>query len=393
MAQSRRIHAQPDLGHIDRLYSMAEGENIEMRVAGGIARSDHGARPSGRLSFILRTARIIARNERVPVARQFAQMGFLYLACQLGPMQYYEARLWSSDYTMKQKMRFMSGEKYHRRISELNPPSYQKLSQHKLAEKALLTLLGVPTPRFLGYLHPVEGCMPDFMPLTSAEALESMLAASPCSKICFKPSEGWGGRGFVAAEVHRSASALCLRNCSRDEPPWPVADFAARYLDCTQGLVVEEYLEQHEVLRAFNPSSVNTLRIWLKQKEGEVTLLGVIARIGRRGAVVDNAGQGGFIVQVDPCTGVLGDVLTTGIIQVRSTQHPDSGLRLSGQQLPFWPECVALAKRSLLVFPHARFTGLDMAISPIGPVIIELNLEPDKVTARNFRAPLADLLS
>jgi len=372
---------------------MAEAQNTLVRTTGGIANAAHGSRPFGKLRFILRTARTIAKTEGIPIVRQLAQMGFLFLARQLGPMLYYEARLWSKDYTMKQKMRFMSGQRYHKRISELNPPSYQKLSQHKLAEKALLTLLGVPTPKFLGYLHSVEGCTPDFVPLNTAEALRSMLAASPCSKICFKPSEGWGGKGFVAAEVHRSMSELCLRNCSRDEPPWPVAEFAARYLDCTEGLVVEEYLEQHEVLRAFNPSSVNTLRIWLKQKEGEVTLLGVIARIGRKGAVVDNAGQGGFIVQVDPSTGVLGDVLTTDVIQVRSTQHPDSGLRLSGQQLPFWPECVALAKRSLLVFPHARFTGLDMAISPSGPVIIELNLEPDKVSARNFRAPLADLLS
>lgn len=365
---------------------MDTGDGVTSLARGGMGSFD-------KLRFVLRTAALVAKNERISIARQIAEMGFLYLVRQLGPMLYYEARLWSSSYSMKQKMRFMNDRQYRRRVAELNPPSYHKLSQHKLVEKSLLTLLGVPTPRFLGYLHAHEGCTPDFKPLTTPESLASMLAGSNCTKVCFKLSEGWGGAGFVAAEVHRSADGLLLKNCAHVELPCPAAEFTTRYLDYRQGLLIEEYLEQHDVLRAFNPSSVNTLRMWLKQEDGDVALLGVIARIGRWGAVVDNSGQGGFIVQVDSQTGVLGEVLTTGVIPQRSTQHPDSGLRLTGQQLPFWTECVALAKRSLLVFPHARFTGLDLAISPTGPVVIELNLEPDKVSARNFHMPLADLLS
>ncbi len=364
---------------------MTKGDNTPTRVSGSYTLM--------KLRFILRCATNVAKNEQISVSRQFGEMAFLYLTRQLGPMLYYEARLWSRSYSMKQKMRFMNGEQYRHRISVLNPPNYRKLSQHKLVEKSLLTLLGVPTPRFIGYLHPNEGCTPDFKPLTTPESLALMLTDSTYSKICFKLSEGWGGEGFVAAEIHRSPKGLLLKNCANDEPPCSSAEFVGRYLDFRQGLVIEEYLEQHNVLQAFNPTSVNTLRIWLKKTENNVTLLGAIVRVGRKGAVVDNSGQGGFIVQVDSKTGVLGEVLTTEVIPQRSSQHPDSGLRLTGQQLPYWSESVALAKRSLLVFPHARFTGLDLAISPSGPVIIELNLEPDKVTARNFQKPLADLLS
>lgn len=345
------------------------------------------------LRFIHRTAKTIAEKEGVSRPAQFAQMGFLYLTRRLGPMLYYEARIWSKHYSMKQKMRFMNSGQYRRRVAELNPTRYQKFSQHKLAEKAILTLLGVPTPKFLGFFHPQEGCTAGFAPLTTPEELALMLRALPSKKICFKLVEGWGGAGFVAAEVHRTSTTIELRNPATGDAPCTIGEFVTRYLNCTHGMLIEEYLQQHEVMRALNPTSVNTLRIWVKQNESGVELLGVIARIGRAGAVVDNAGQGGFIVQVDSRTGVLGDVLTPGILPQRSTQHPDSGLRLTGIQIPHWEECIALAKRSLLVFPQARFTGLDLAISSEGPVIIELNLEPDKVTARNFGKPLADLLA
>lgn len=346
-----------------------------------------------KMRFIHHAAGLVAAKEGVPRTTQYAQMAYLYLTRRLGPMLYYEARLWSPRYAMKQKMRFMNSEQFRRRVAELNPSAYQKFSQHKVAEKAILTLLGVPTPRFLGFFHAIEGSTAGFAPLTTPDELARMLADSPGRRICFKLTQGWGGAGFVAAEVLRSAGTVELRNLAGTEAPCTVEEFVSRHLDRNNGMLIEEYLEQHEVMRALNPSSVNTLRMWVKQTGSDVELLGVIARIGRAGAVVDNAGQGGFIVQVDAEAGTLGDVLIPGVIPDRSTRHPDSGLVLTGIRIPYWPECVALAKRSLLVFPHARFTGLDLAISPKGPVIIELNLEPDKVTARNFGKPLADLLA
>jgi hypothetical protein len=46
----------------------------------------------------------------------------------------------------------MSVGEYRRFVGRWNPESYRKLSQNKIAEKAILTLFHVPTPRFLGPL-------------------------------------------------------------------------------------------------------------------------------------------------------------------------------------------------------------------------------------------------
>ncbi|ALS98174.1 hypothetical protein AT746_07825 [Lacimicrobium alkaliphilum] len=311
---------------------------------------------------------------------------------RLGPLMYYEAQLWRPELSFKDKMGFLNSQQYQRRLAQLNPVPYRKLSQHKVTEKALLQLAGIPTPAFAGFFHPQKGFAQRGEPLRCATELSDMLSLCIGKTLCFKPTEGWGGSGFVAAQVKAENERLYLIPLGQNEK-LSVPEFVSRYLRSAQGMLIEHYLVQHSVMADFNPDSVNTLRIWVKQTHGEAQVLGVILRIGRRHAVVDNASQGGFIARVNMMTGQLQRAMTTELLPVEFDTHPDSGVQLTGRQLPYWDECLALARKTLSVFPHSRFAGLDMAISKTGPVIIELNLEPDKVTARNFGLPLKQLLS
>jgi len=55
--------------------------------------------------------------------------------------------------------------------------------------------------------------------------------------------------------------------------------------------------------------------------------------------------------------------------------HPDTGVKIEGAILPRFQEALALAARSVLAFPHIAFSGLDIAMSPAGPVVIATNVE------------------
>lgn len=345
--------------------------------------------------YILNMGNSISKQENIGLATQFFEIAFLFLTRQLGPLLYYEARLWRRELTIKQKMRFLNGAQYKKRIAELNPPNYQKISQHKLVEKSVLTLLGVPTPEFIGFLHPQDGATKIFQPLTTAEQLASVLAEQGPGKICFKLTEGWGGRNFVAAQVSIIDGTVYLENLEHQGPAMEANDFFERHLFAIyhQGLVIEEYINQHSTLSELNATSVNTLRIWLIQHQDDVKLIGAILRMGRQSQVVDNASRGGIIAIVDCETGRLRQAMTPDVVPVYYSHHPDSNALVEGLELPYWQECIHLAKQSLRVFPRASFVGLDLAISETGPVIVELNLEPDLVSARNFGAPLSDLLS
>src|SRR5690606_40686034 len=82
-----------------------------------------------------------------------------------------------------------------------------KASQHKLIEKSLLTLQNLPTPRFIGYVHPHRGRSADGLPLRTAQQMESLLAQHDGEIVCFKLVEGWGaiGRASCRGRVERQA--------------------------------------------------------------------------------------------------------------------------------------------------------------------------------------------
>lgn len=132
---------------------------------------------------------------------QLTEIVFLYLVKQLGPLLYFEARLWQRALPLKQKIRFLNDRQYKKRINELNPAIYQKFSHNKLVEKSVLSLLGIPTAKFIGYFHPFNGCDTSHQPLNNVDQLTLLLQACLGQSVCFKITEGWGRR-FYCRQDH-----------------------------------------------------------------------------------------------------------------------------------------------------------------------------------------------
>ena len=59
--------------------------------------------------------------------------------------------------------------------------------------------------------------------------------------------------------------------------------------------------------------------------------------------------------------------------------------------MPYWNEAVDLSIRAVAAFPHLQFAGVDIAITAEGPVVIELNVEPDPASAVVFDQPHRDI--
>jgi hypothetical protein len=150
---------------------------------------------------------------------------------------------------------------------------------------------------------------------------------------------------------------------------------------------------QHEVLSKLNPTSVNTLRLWIRQNDDSTAtvLLGFL-RIGRSGAIVDNAGSGGMVTPVDLQSGVLRPAMNYSPERPTFSVHPDHGARIEGIRLPFFDDALALARSCVIAFPHIRFAGVDVAIAPDGPKMIELNVSPDLTNAAVVGFPSKGLL-
>lgn len=320
-----------------------------------------------------------ARQGHLSASRQLIEMFVLWIWRGQGPGYYQTAGFWRRDISWQDKMLHMNMREYRVEIARFNKPEYQKLSQNKIPEKGILSLFGIPGTEFLGYLQKTDGMDKKGNPLQTPADLERLIQTLSMDRICFKPAESWAGLGFASADIsdYRNTGYLKLPNAKKGVS---VEDFYSRILkiDSGKNAIIEAYFDQHEWYSHLNSSSVNTFRLWVVQKGGEVnTKLGYL-RIGRADSLVDNQSSGGIVAPINLETGVL-DAAIDGLPTRESwSSHPDTGSPIEGQKPPLFEEARKLAEHCISCFPGLGFAGVDVAVGEAGPVIIELNVNPDR---------------
>ena len=94
--------------------------------------------------------------------------------------------------------------------------------------------------------------------------------------------------------------------------------------------------------------------------------------------MVDNQSSGGIVAPINLETGVLAAAIDGLPTRESWSSHPDTGSPIEGQKPPFFEEAKKLAERCISCFPGLSFAGVDVAVGEEGPVIIELNVSPDR---------------
>jgi hypothetical protein len=318
-------------------------------------------------------------------------MVLLEFGYSLGPGFYHAARFWRRDMSFQSKTRYLTGKRYLKAVAAINNPAYYKLSQHKVAEKALLTLFAIPTAEFFGFFHPHSGRTGDGLPLTNDEEFLALLQRHAITAAAIKIPEGSCGTGFDIIDTDNQGQIFSRALQQR----MPLADYLTlkHSESVDMGVVVEAVIDQHPAMVKLNPSSVNSLRMWVRQTSSGVKVKSVLLKIGHPQHLTDNSVTGGLVVPADVPTGALGEPIFLPPPAGESAgDHFDCRL-LEDFKIPFWQETLELAERCLRVFPHLNFAGMDVAITAAGPFIIELNVEPDAVHATRVDIPTLSLLS
>ncbi|WP_341643612.1 sugar-transfer associated ATP-grasp domain-containing protein [Thauera sp. SDU_THAU2] len=327
-----------------------------------------------------------AKSGGLPLWRQLLEMGLLYVFSGLGPGYYLMARFWRPGLSMETKLKHWNGRKYLRFVHKINDPRYFKISQNKLVEKSFLSALGLPTARLLGLFHPQFGQDTSGQDLCTASDLARALALCDAGGLFFKPAEGDSGRGVFGLRLTMEAGRKVLREVLSGEEVGMDA-LALRLGSAPEGYVIEEMIEQHPVLARLNPTSVNTLRIWVVDDSTGIHVAGAFLRVGRAGSLVDNTAAGGLACAIDLNSGVISEALDLTLTRNQYKNHPDSVAELIGVQIPYWSECKQLACNALRVLPGARFVGMDLAVTTDGPMVVEYNVEPSYQGAAHVDKP------
>lgn len=190
-----------------------------------------------------------------------------------------------------------------------------------------------------------------------------------------KPNHGDQGKGVMKIKADdKSAIEELLNDCKKD------------------AFVVEGAIEQIPVIAAINSSSINTVRAYtLLKKNGEPEILGIMLRVGRKGSHVDNWGSGGvgydFDIETGVCVGYGRDKNNNPYIF-----HPDSNVQMVGFRLPYFDNLIKIIVELTHKVPEARFVGWDIAITPNGYELVEMNCPGGHDFLQTFGRPYGDLL-
>ena len=204
------------------------------------------------------------------------------------------------------------------------------------------------------------------------------LTQLPAVDLFCKPTCGRGGEGaerwdHVAPDLYRNGAGVALSTAAL------LAHLRKRSLE--RPYLLQPRARNHAATRDLSNGALATVRLLTCRSErgGHEATDAVFRMAVGANTVVDNFHAGGIAAAIDMATGTLGPATDMGLRPERGwcEVHPDTGARIAGRTLPYWPETLALAVRAHGAFPDRVIIGWDIAILDDGPCVIEGNGAPD----------------
>lgn len=329
------------------------------------------------LSTVYRLGRDDRQRYGVSLFSQLRENYALLRLNGLEPYEYFQYHLSNPAMTWEDKCAYLSynqGCALHR---ELSPLADQAITSKFLTER-FFDWFDLPVPRSYGIYDPRFGRTAEGKSLQNVQEFCEFVGNLGVDKFVLKPiSSGKGagitvilgreGSAFISAGGERYTTTQLFERC--------LEGWKTTYSHTSYGLLIQEYVEQHETLQRIQPHSLNTLRvITLINNRNEVEILATMVKFGLGASAVDNLSKGGFAARVDE-----GGIIQKAVLEESGSyepveKHPTTNQQIEGVRLPYFDEAVALAVRGQLHIPQLRTLGWDIAITPKGPVIIETNV-------------------
>ena len=336
------------------------------------------AKPASEVSIdvALRQMAAIAKASPLALMRDFAVLAF-------GPGQvsfadYRRLRLFDEAFYAGVDRRAVIGQKRNCQINlTVNyRHDWMGLLADKIASASYLAAYGFPTiPPVAIYADKLASAAS--WVIRDPGALRAFLMKEEYYPLFGKPTEGMQSLG--SAPLHRYIpSTQCVETTDgrmlRLEAL--VSGIVEHY---AQGYVFQKLLSPHAAIRALCGARLATIRVVTMAVDGEAKVFRACWKIPAGANAADNYWRAGnLLAQIDPTNGrVLRVTSGSGLELCEHTAHPDTGAPLVGAQVPCWRELVDTAVEAAKLMRHMPLIGWDMTVLEAGPVIVEMNEQPD----------------
>jgi hypothetical protein len=224
-------------------------------------------------------------------------------------------------------------------------------------------------------------CVPTALSLDANSMLEPL--ALPDCDLFIKPARGRGGKG--AERWDRTGVSW-----SNGQERLDASGLREHLLAAAKQLplIVQKRLEPHPAIAALTSGALPTVRaLTCLNEQGRPEVVAAVFRMSFGGSrTVDNIHAGGLACGVALDGGMLGPASNLGSDARLGwySRHPTTGARIEGTPLPFWDELKALAIEAHEAFADRVIVGWDIAIDPVGPIVVEGNGSPDMDLMQRF---------
>jgi hypothetical protein len=286
---------------------------------------------------------------------------------KLEPKDYYRMRVYRRDINLDAKRLFLS-----QRALGLSQ-RWTVVADEKILVYMLLEHDGLRTPEIHAICDRLRTYR-DRPALRNADAIVEYLGNGARYPFIAKPSTGMFSRDVWLVEGFDAAS-----NCVRlaEEASLDASEFARRCMDRKSGTIFQELLLPHPLIAAEISTRLCTLRLIALLEGDHIRLFRAYLKVAAGGNVADNYWRpGNFIATLDMATGMVKQCVTGLGPDFRALDsHPITGRSIAGFIVPFYGEAVELVLRAARIFPGIRMQAWDVAITPAGPIALELNVE------------------
>lgn len=145
-------------------------------------------------------------------------------------------------------------------------------------------------------------------------------------------------------------------------------------LDPKQGYILQDALVQCDEMNRLNPKSINTMRIVTVMKDGEISVLTLLLRVGtEKTGNVDNWAAGGIAVGIQENGYLKQHGFYKPQYGQKTDRHPDTDIIFSEFEIPFFKQAIELVCNAHRHLYGIHSIGWDVAFTVDGPVLIEGN--------------------
>ena len=328
----------------------------------------------------LKNFRLKRGKEYKSVLRQIWENLVLILRVQLEPHEYYLFGFFEKNVKKDHVITYLNSAQYSREVSPiLNPPEWHYVLNDKLIFNVYYRNLGIPVSHQYGFYSKDFGFRTSGGTLSSRKDFVDFLRKEKPENLVLKPNDTFGGFGiFIFNKVQYNNDITFSASNGESVKLIELTDKLDAMLNDEKnikGFVLEAMIEQHPVMQKIYSHSVNTLRIvTYLTKDSHPKIIGTRIRMGQQGKLVDNISQGGISGTIDMETGkiIFGLSATSGKYSY-VTDHPDTGVRFVGTEIPHWQMILDLCRTAAKATPMQRFVGWDIAVGKSGPLVIEGN--------------------